>query len=328
MDTATTLTQRYLDAAMRTVPEGQRSDLAAELRTSIEDQIEARTEAGEDPAAAEQAVLENLGDPEKLAAGYTDRVLYLIGPRYFLLWWRLLKLLLCIVTPVVAFATALDQTLAGAPLSEILSTTWAATVGTVLMVTFWTTVVFAIIERSTTATKDDLRGRWTLDRLPEPTSYRVALSDAVWAVLWVVITAGAILWDRSFGVVRLGGEWHSFLHPGLWPWWIVGALLLMAGSAALAVRSYYRGRWSYRRVAVKAALNLVVAAPTVWLMAQDRLLNSEPWLVGIPDDGAQVVQIVTIVVAFGIVGVCLGDAIDAFVKARRSRRATPVSSPA
>lgn len=102
----------------------------------------------------------------------------------------------------------------------------------------------------------------------------------------------------------------------------------MAGSAIVTILSYYRGRWSYRRVAVKTALNLVVAAPTVWLMAQDRLLNSEPWLVGIADDGAQVAQIVTIVAAFGIVAVCLGDAIDAFVKARRSRRATPeVSAP-
>lgn len=323
----TTLTQRYIDAAMRTVPEAQRADLGAELRTSIEDQIEARTEAGEVQAAAERAVLEGLGDPEKLAAGYTDRVLYLIGPRYFLLWWRLLKLLLCIVTPLAAFGTALGQTLADAPVGEIVSTTWAATLGAVLAVTFWTTLAFAVVERSTATNKEDLTTPWTVDHLPEDRPVAVRLSDAISAVVLAAVTTGVIVWDQAFGLVRLGGEWHSFLHPSLWPWWIGGAIVLMVASAAVAVVSYLRRRWTYRQAAVKAAVNLAVAVPVLWLMAQDRLLNSEPWLAGIPDDGAQVAQIVTIVIAFVIIGVCLGDAIDAFVKARRSRRAAPSVSP-
>lgn len=318
MDTATTLTQRYLDAAMRTVPEGQRSDLSGELRTSIEDQIEARTEAGEEYAAAERAVLENLGDPEKLAAGYTDRVLYLIGPRFFLLWWRLLKLLLCIVPVLVAFGIALGQSLAGAPVGEILSTTWAGIVGSIAHVAFWTTLVFAIIERSTAPGKD-LTTPWTVDRLPEPRPGGARLSDVVSALVLLAITAGAMVWDQTSGLIRLGGEWHSFLHPSLWPWWIAGAVVLMTASAGVAVWAYLRRRWTYRSAAVKTAANLAVAVPALWLMSQDRLLNIEPWLVGVPDDGAQVAQIVTIVVGFGIVGVAVGDGIDAFVKARRSR---------
>lgn len=112
---STTFTERYVDAAMRTVPEAQRADLSAELRAAIADQTEARAEAGENRESAERAVLESLGDPEKLAASYTDRPLHLIGPRYYLLWWRLVKLLWCIVTPLAAFGIALGQTLAGAP---------------------------------------------------------------------------------------------------------------------------------------------------------------------------------------------------------------------
>ena len=38
----TSLTDRYVDAAMRTVPEKQRHDLGAELRASIDDQIDAQ----------------------------------------------------------------------------------------------------------------------------------------------------------------------------------------------------------------------------------------------------------------------------------------------
>lgn len=328
MDT-TTLTERYLDAAMRTVPEAQRADLAAELRTSIEDQIEARTDAGEDPVAAERAVLEHLGDPDTLAASYTDRPLYLIGPRYFLLWWRLLKLLLWIVTPLAAFGIALGQTLAGAPVGEIVATTWAGTLGAFVHVVFWTTLVFAVIERSTATSKEDVTTPWGVDQLPEVRPVKVRLSDPVSAVVLAAITMGVIVWDQAFGLVRLGGEWHSFLHPSLWPWWAGGAVVLMAASVAVTVVSYRRRRWTYRRAGLKATLNLAIAVPVLWLMAQNLLLNSEPWLAGIPDDGAEVTQIVTIVVAFGIVGVCIGDAVDAFVKARRSRRTLPeVSAPA
>ncbi len=121
----TTLTDRYVDAAMRTVPEKQRADLGAELRASIDDQVDARVEGGEPHDAAERAVLTELGDPDKLAAGYTDRPLWLIGPRYYLDWWRLLKLLLGIVPACAAFGVALAQTLAGASFGEIIGSVWS-----------------------------------------------------------------------------------------------------------------------------------------------------------------------------------------------------------
>ncbi len=119
---ATTLTERYVDTAMRTVPEAQRSDLSAELRALIADQVDARIGAGEGIAEAERAVLQELGDPDALAAGYAGRPLHLIGPRYFLTWWRLLKLLLWIVLPLVALGATVTASLSGAPLGEIVGT--------------------------------------------------------------------------------------------------------------------------------------------------------------------------------------------------------------
>ena len=79
---------------MRSVPDKQRDDLAAELRASIADDIDARIDAGEPAADAERAVLSELGDPDKLGAGYAERPLWLIGPRYYLQWRRLVTLLL------------------------------------------------------------------------------------------------------------------------------------------------------------------------------------------------------------------------------------------
>ena len=144
----TTLTDRYVDAAMRTVPDKQRDDLGAELRASIDDQIEARVDGGEPHDAAERAVLTELGDPDKLAAGYTDRPLHLIGPRYYLDWWRLLKLLLLIVLPAAAFGIGLAQTLAGQPIGSIIGSLITTLLSVAVNLCFWTTLVFAVIEES------------------------------------------------------------------------------------------------------------------------------------------------------------------------------------
>ena len=90
----TTLTDRYVWAAARTLPDAQRAEFDRELRERIGDATDALVETGRAPADAERMALVELGDPAALAASYVDRPLQLIGPRYYLTWWRLLKLLL------------------------------------------------------------------------------------------------------------------------------------------------------------------------------------------------------------------------------------------
>lgn len=317
---STTLTDRYVDAAMRTVPEKQRADLAAELRASIEDQIDARVEAGESQDVAEAAVLTELGDPDKLAAGYTDRPLYLIGPKYFLIWWRLLKLLLWIVPPIVAFAVALGQTISGAGIGEIIGTSVLATMGTILHLAFWTTLVFAVIERAEVTSAESVPlTAWTPDQLPEPRESGAKFSDMIVTIVFLAIGAGAILWDQFIGFAP-GYPGLSVLDPGLWPWWISGLFAAMAVEAVLQVVVFLRGRWTLGLAAVNAVLNLVVAVPALWLLTQGRLLNAEFWTTVIPPDSSETVaSVVAILMGFGIAAVAIWDTIDAFLKARRAR---------
>jgi hypothetical protein len=54
-------------------PRDRRSDIERELRASIADAVDGRIDAGGEPADAEVAVLTELGDPARLAAGYADR---------------------------------------------------------------------------------------------------------------------------------------------------------------------------------------------------------------------------------------------------------------
>ena len=320
-----TLTDRYIDAAMRTVPEKQRPDLAAELRASIGDEIDARTGAGEPHETAERAVLTELGDPDKLAAGYMDRPLHLIGPRYYLDWWRLLKLLLWIVPVCAAFGIALGQTLAGASFGEVVGTTIAGIIGVVVHVFFWVTLVFAIIERSpgyAAGGRDALRrgeplAPWSLDRLPVPHASGAKLSDLIGTLVFLALGAAVILWDLLIGFVP--GSELSYLDPGLWPAWIAGLFVLMALDGVVSFFVYRAGRWTFPLAIANAVLAVAFALPALWLLMEGRLLNSEFFPTLVPEDGAEVAQIMAVLTGFGIAIIAIWDIIDGFLKAHRAR---------
>ncbi|MGB4779240.1 permease prefix domain 1-containing protein [Microbacterium sp.] len=313
-----TLTDRYVHAVIRTVPEQQREDVSAELRAAIADQVDARLDTGEPREDAERAVLNGLGDPDKLAAGYADRPLHLIGPRYFLEWWRLLKLLLWIVVPLATFGIALGQTLAGAPIGAIIGSTIGGGLSVAVHLAFWTTLVFALVERSDTRTP---LVPWTIDRLPAETPYTGArFIDLICSVIFLAVAAVALVWDQLVGLVYLEGQWMPFLSPALWPWWATGLLIAMGLEAVLQLVVFLRGRWTFALAACNTVLNVVVAVPAIWLLSQGQLLNSAFWFTVIPgDDAASVYGILSVIVGFGIAGVAVWDTIDAFLKARRAR---------
>lgn len=112
-----TLTDRYITATIRSLPTDSQENVQAELGASIDD--------------AERDVLPGLGDPAALVASYADRPLHLIGPRFYLAWWRLLKLLLLIVPASVMGAVALGKSLTGDPVGEVIGSAIADGIGTV-----------------------------------------------------------------------------------------------------------------------------------------------------------------------------------------------------
>lgn len=315
--TAPNLTERYLDAAMRSVPEPQREDLTAELRTSIADQVEARIDAGENRDDAERAVLTDLGDPDKLAAQYTDRQLHLLGPRYFLDWWRLMKLLLWIVIPSVTFAVALGTTIAGSGVGGVLGTLAVVLLHTVVHLFFWTTLVFVLVERFGSNTTSEALVAWDLDQLPEPTHKSVSLGDTIGTLVWLAIFAGIVLWDQFIGFAP-GDRGLSFFDAGLWPVWILGLLAIIAAWAILTLVVHAAGRWTPALAAISMVLALVFAIPALWLLVQGRLLNPDFWptLIQTGDSGV-VTTVVTIVTGFTIAGVAIWDVVDSLRKVRR-----------
>lgn len=69
-------------AATRRLPEDQRLDIGEELRASIGDRVDTMREErpGLTEEQSEYAALEELGDPDRMAAGHTGHRLEPIGP--------------------------------------------------------------------------------------------------------------------------------------------------------------------------------------------------------------------------------------------------------
>ncbi|EYT49372.1 permease prefix domain 1-containing protein [Brachybacterium muris] len=311
-----TLTERYIAATTASLPAEAQQDVRAELGVSIADAVEARIEQGEDPAAAERAVLTELGDPVVLAAGYADRPLHLIGPRYYLTWWRLLKALLIIVPLCALGGVAVAQALIGSPVETIIAESLAIALSAAVHVFFWVTLVFVILERSGTPTG----GGWDVDQLPQAQDPDARLSDVVASLALLAVTAAAVLWDGTRGVVHVRGETLSFLHPQLWPWWMAALFVLFALEAVIAVTVWIRRGWTAPLAAVNTLAALLVVSWALTLLGRGLLVNPAFTEAVLLDNGvdADVVRILGVLLGVGVTAIAGWDAASGWVKARRS----------
>ncbi|HEY9323543.1 MAG TPA: permease prefix domain 1-containing protein [Agromyces sp.] len=319
----TSLTDRYVWAAARTLPETQRAEFDRELRERIGDATDALVETGSSPADAERAALTELGDPAALAAQYIDRPLQLIGPRYYLMWWRLLKLLYSIVLPIGAAGVLLGQLLSGADIGEAIGATVATAISIAVHLGFWTTLVFAVLERTTAeASQPGTVTVWTLDMLPalpEPAKTS-RLGELIGSLVFLGIFAAAIVWQQ-FGVVFHDGVRESIplLEPALWSFWLPYFLALIALEILFAIGLYAWG-WNWWLAGANLVLNVAFTVPALWLFLTGQLISDEaleamqwPW----GDSGPVVVATIVVVV----IGVAAWDVIDGAIKAWRATRA-------
>lgn len=270
------LTERYVHAVTRRLPEDQRVDVAEELRGTIADRLDALAaeRPGLDGTALERAALEELGDPDQLAAGYTGRRLQLIGPELYPAYERLLKLVLLTAVPAVTVVLAVIDALAGDSLGEVVGAAAWMAFTLVVQIAFWVTLVFVLVERG--GGSDDVRsslGEWTPDRLPELPERRGSLSDLVASVVWLGLMGAAIVWQQFRSPLGDGGESVPLLDPDLWTFWLPLVLAVLVAEIGFEIVKYRAGRWSTGFAVVNVVLGAVFAAPVVYLAATDRLLD-------------------------------------------------------
>lgn len=312
----TDLTERYVGATLRSIPEKQRADIEAELRASIGDAIEATVAGGKDPETAEKEVLKTLGDPDRLAAGYTGRPGYLIGPEHFFAYKRLLGVVMVTVVPIVMAVVAIVQVLAGEDIGSVFAETIGTGIALALHIAFWTTLVFVVIERSgrTVPTAE-----WTLEGLPAiPGVASVKLGETIGSVAFLVFTIAAIIFSRNVSPVTAdGGTPIPVFDPDMWTFWFPFLIVVLTLEIIFEIIKYRVGRWTWTLASVNVALNAAFAVPAIYLLTTERVFNPvffEEIGWGAEPAGDGTLVLVTSVV-IGLIAIW--DVFDGFRKASR-----------
>lgn len=319
-----TLTDRYIAATVKSLPGSVQEDVRTELEASILDDVDARIEAGEPPEEAERAVLTALGDPAVLAAGYSNQPLHLIGPRYFIAWRRLLKLLLIIV-PICAFGgVAFAQVLANSSPGEVIGQALGVGLASVVHVCFWVTLVFVILER----TGADAGTTWDVDQLPDWQETGTGRSDLIATLVFLGLALGAVAWDQLRGFIHVDGESVPILAPQLWPWWMIGLLGLLVFEAVFAIVLYRRRRWSTALAIANTALAILFLSWAMTLLGRGDLFSTELIELALSNGVSQdTLRILAVIFGFGVVGTSCWDIADGWWKTRStSQQANNASS--
>lgn len=324
-----TLTDRYVFAALGAIPEEQRGDIDRELRAAITDAVDARSDAGQAPADAEHAVLAEFGNPQRLAAQYTERPLYLIGPELYLDWWRLLKILLPILAALAFVGTVVIRMASdpGNPAAAF-GAAISASLTALVQVAFWVTLIFAVIQRSGTRGRTLGRQPWTPDMLPPLQRHkRIPLGDTIASVVLLAFFIGLLLWQRVGSLLFLEGEPVLVLQEQLWNFWLPYIIAVLALEAVFAVLLYVAGRWTSAYAAVNAALALLFMIPVLWLLATGQVFD---WsFLSNADWGADAGTWIGGITAAAVLIIGLWDITGGFLKARATSRgdaATPASA--
>jgi hypothetical protein len=312
------LTDRYVSATLRSIPERQRNDIEAELRTSIGDAVDARVENGEDPALAEELVLTGLGDPDRLAASYAGSPGYLIGPELFFDYKRLLIVLLVTVVPIITAILAILQILSEGTVGSVVSGAVGAALNLAVHIVFWTTLVFVIIER--TGGSAEVVHDWKLSDLPaRPTVARIGIFETLGSIAFIVLFIGALFFQREVSpFTDSAGDPVPFLNPALWSswiWYFIGVLVL---EIVFEIVKYRIGRWTWTLASINLALAVLFVIPALWLLGNDMLVNPE-FLSALADEDLNAAgRWITTTVAMTIAIVTAIDVGEGFWKARRT----------
>ncbi|WP_394768295.1 hypothetical protein [Lacisediminihabitans sp.] len=315
-----TLTDRYVWAVARAVPRARRAEAETRVRASVDDAIAAKVAGGTTSETAELDAITELGDPDRRAAEYVGRLTYLIGPAYFFDYRRVLIVVVSVAAPAVFFALMLAQLIVRSNPLEALGTALSAAFSVAVQVAFWTTLAFAVIER-TAPERRDRATLWKPALLPKvPTAEKIGIGSTIAGVLGYLLFIGLIVWQGNIWVVRTaGGERSAMLDPALWTFWLPWFIAVAVLEIVFVAVSYAIGHWTWGLAWANVALNLVFAVPAVWLLATDQVFNRAFLdMMAMPAD---VVRIVSAAFEFVVVLVAILDIVDGFRRAWRSQRA-------
>jgi hypothetical protein len=276
------LIDRYIEEVGRHLPEKNRSDIEAEIRSMVDDMVEERSGSAAKPVSEKTVAetLEQLGDPRLLAAKYAPPKRYLIGPAWYDFYIAALQRVLYTAVPVLAvirFMLSITEN----PLDFIgaVGDAVGSAFNVGLQILFWVTFVFVLLERSDEVpdgprTAD--KGAWTVARLPKRSRQRqISISETVMniAVLLFLLIWIALPFMRDwFQGIPVS---MPFLHPSLWNLWLPVFFVIMGLTLIHEVFKLKIGNWTPALTVTNVILGMVSIVYIAALVTTQDVINPE-----------------------------------------------------
>lgn len=271
------LIERYIYAVIKDLPESERADVERELRANIDDML-AQNYSEENI----KRILEELGDPEILADEYRGAKRYLIGPKYYSKYIKILKLVTCIAAAVIGaitlFSVLIKQPPAGQLVDYIIDaivTVLQAIVSAAAGTAIWVTVIFAIIEKSDAKMNRGIKP-WTIEKLPPKPAKTAKISrgevivSIIFNMLWIGIL---VLSPDIIGIYQTGYGMTPLFNTVILQHFMPLILILSGFGIFIGIVKFIYGRWNGQIAVLNLIMNLLNMFTVVILLRNDLLFN-------------------------------------------------------
>ncbi|WP_209323419.1 HAAS signaling domain-containing protein [Brevibacterium renqingii] len=306
----TVLTGIYIDNVIRHLPEGSRSDIAAEITATISDMIDDRL--GEDPqpspehtAAVEREVLEELGDPAVLSREYSNSPQHFIGPKsYPLFLWTLRWIL-----PIVGLIALLDNivvTFATTPQAHLGEAIGPAIGNTVTALLTAFAVITILIGLGDRRVDDDALPRvpgrqkvpWTIDDLDRrDIRGRQTRAEAALGLVFILALAAIPFIPTTLLYVGHLNRGGTFINPDLGTGWLVGYWAFLALLAAVEIVRFVTASTRPTVAIIGGIIDVAMAVFLTAAMLTQPVFHPELTSAS----GAEVQQVITVIAIWIIV---------------------------
>ena len=276
---------RYIHEVQRRIPEKQRHDIGKEMRSTIEDMLP------QNPNEHDvKNVLNELGNPAKLASHFNERPMYLIGPRYFDLYHTLFKMIAPIAL-IISLISLFGQYFG--PLSEEVN--FPSMIGSLILdgiliiidvaiqLFFWLTFIFTVMERLSPRSEEPLTTsfrEWTADDLKHvglssaqpPFSKFYILVRLCWLAIWATVYFNA---NHLIGVYEYGKLTIPVFNQNiLQSYWPLVVLVIVGELITLFVKALEE-KWTGKVAMLQIGLEIITTVIFVFIITRAKLFNPE-----------------------------------------------------
>ncbi|GIO27260.1 HAAS signaling domain-containing protein [Ornithinibacillus bavariensis] len=330
------MVNRYIYAVTQKLPQSQREDIAAELRSLIEDMLEERAGAGDISDEMVNEVLLELGSPREMAQKYRGTKKYIIGPELYDPFLIVLKIVLISMSVGLGIVFVIESVLDPANILDHFVSFIVTIVTGFPQALGWVTFTFMLIHFGGGLKADELKlEKWDptkLQPIPHPKKQIKRYEPITGIVFYVIIIVLFAFSSNFFGIYRFSDAGFQqvmpFLNEESFSQYMPFVILLLAIFIVKECLKLISGKWTMKLVAYTAVINIfslvvvffIITGPAFW-NPNFMMELVQAGLVTEGSEGFRVVESIwvnstKIIVALFLIGL-VWDIVDGFIKARK-----------